>query len=299
MRWLAALVLALALGVMPVMGCGPASPCGDCSDGNPCTIDECVFVWFYIFGSGPTGYQCDHDPVRDGTPCGSGCGSGNVCVSGVCGENPCAGCVDDGNQCTDYCDYETGVCNVPRRGDSCRGEAHDGRCSADGVCVVCEEFDCDDGDLCTRDRCSDSSGCVNEPLDCWDGEDRCAECDPETGECIDALAEGNHCVANRELGIDGEYLLGFCESGRCTGQPCDVVSEEIYACPVKDATDSMEPWDVSWLERAICCPWSTDVSYPRGYCTTHGNCMAARCLVVCPEHYATCRFEQNGVCPGE
>jgi hypothetical protein len=27
--------------------------------------------------------------------------------------------------------------------------------------------------------------------------------------------------------------------------------------------------------------------------------MAARCLVVCPEHYATCRFEQNGVCPGE
>ena len=286
MRWLAALVLALALGVMPVMGCGPASPCGDCSDGNPCTKDECVFLWFYLLGSGPTGYQCDHDPVGDGTPCGSG----NVCVGRVCRENLCAGCVDDGNQCTEYCNYETGACNKPRWGDSCMSESgRDGLCSEEGVCIVCEELDCDDGDVCTDDSCHDDIGCVNRPVDCWDGEDRCAVCDPETGECSDTLAEGNDCYANRELGIDGQYLHGFCESGRCTGQPCDVVSEEIYACPVKDATDYGEPW--------ICCPWSSE-RHPQGYCMGHANCMDARCLEVCPEHYAECWW-QDGVCPGE
>jgi hypothetical protein len=66
---------------------------------------------------------------------------------------------------------------------------------------------------------------------------------------------------------------------------------------VKDATDSMEPWDVSWLEQAICCPWSSE-RHPRGYCMGHANCMTARCLEVCPEHYAEC-WTQDGVCPGE
>ena len=178
MRWLAALVLALALGVMPVMGCGPASPCGDCNDGNPCTKDECVFVWFYLFGSGPTGYQCDHDPVRDGTPCGSG----NVCVDGGCKENLCQGVsCDDGNPCTrDYCRYYDGRCNYDRLHDEpCPHESGRGICDR-GVCGenLCVDVVCDDGNPCTEDYCDLHTGCVYEPVWCDDDnpctEDLCA-----------------------------------------------------------------------------------------------------------------------------
>jgi hypothetical protein len=273
-RWLVGLtLLLLGLGTLRVAGCGDASPCGNCDDGNPCTIDDCVFV---VWSTGPnTGYQCDHDPARDGTPCGSGCGSGDVCVDGVCGENPCAGCVDDGNQCTDYCDYERGVCNVPRRGNSCMSESgRDGLCSWDEVCIVCEELDCDDGDLCTTDQCREGYGCEHKwGVYC----DQCAICDPETGECSDALVEGHLCEADDELGISVDLfrsMYGLCESGRCTGQPCDLTSEEVYPCPIEG-----HPW------ASVCCPWEHLPDYPRGYCMRWDTCNEARCLTECPSTY--------------
>ena len=194
MRYLVDFVLfLLALGTLRGVGCGEdASPYGDCNDGDPCTEDRCT----YDTGGGfscdppdPGDYYCAHDRRPDGTPCGSG----NVCVKGVCRENLCAGCVVDGNQCTEHCDYGTGACNEPRWGKECWGVANYGRCSKDAVCTVCEEVDCADGDLCTWDSCHDRSGCFNEPVSCgW-----CAELDPETGECSDTL--GRETIAQRPL----------------------------------------------------------------------------------------------------
>jgi hypothetical protein len=287
-HWVVLVLFLLALGTLRTVGCGD-DPCGDCNDGDPCTIDECSSR---RVGEPPGMCQPDERPVepycshRD-QPDGTSCGSGNVCVSGVCRENPCAGCVDDGNQCTDYCDYERGVCNVPRRGDPCRGEAHDGRCSGDGVCIVCEELDCDDGDLCTTDQCSEGYGCQHtRGVYC----DQCAICDPETGECSDALVEGHLCEADDELGISVDLfrsMYGLCESGRCTGQPCDLTSEEVYRCPIEG-----HPW------ASVCCPWEHLPDYPRGYCMRGDTCNEARCLTECPstDLVYDCVYKAYGDC---
>jgi hypothetical protein len=42
-----------------------------------------------------------------------------------------------------------------------------------------EDADCDDGDLCTVDRCVEGD-CVITPVEC--GEDE--SCDPDTGDCV-------------------------------------------------------------------------------------------------------------------
>ena len=48
MRYLAGFVFfLLALGTLRVVGCGDASPCGNCDDGNPCTMDTCAKTTTY------------------------------------------------------------------------------------------------------------------------------------------------------------------------------------------------------------------------------------------------------------
>ena len=246
MRWLAALVLALALGVMSVMGCGPASPCGDCNDGNPCTIDECVFVWFYLFGSGPTGYQCRHNrSVADGTSCGSG----NVCVDGRCKENLCQGVsCDDGNPCTfDYCRYSDGRCDYDRLHDEpCPHESGRGICVQD-VCGedLCIGVVCDDGNLCTEDSCEHHTGCVFtekpcEHQDCADPDPLTYYCDPDTGvvECTwdTDWSQGDQCCFERySWGCEG---YGWCIDGGCVignGYPRDCTErDDATPCEVGD-----------------------------------------------------------------
>lgn len=226
MRWVFRLVCACALGAMPMVACvvSATSPCGDCDDGNPCTSDRCGKHCLVTPGCYEWVPECKHSPVTDGTPCGSG----EVCVEGVCRENLCEG-----------------VC----------GEN------------PCEGVDCDDGDLCTADHCSEWTGCYNEPVRCWDG-DRCAMCDPETGECSDTLAERHWCEANHTLGISGTYLHGSCESGRCTGQPCDLTSEEVYPCPVEQDPTALDDW--------VCCNWWGDPYNPPGYCMPADRCESDR-----------------------
>ena len=300
MRYLIGFVLfLLALGTLRTVGCGD-DPCGGCDDADPCTEDRCEYdpedpSWDFSLcqSEDPEDYRCHHYRRADGSPCGGD----NVCVDGTCSENLCAGCEDDGNSCTIDCDYRTGACDyVPLPdGDSCKGEQsygcngeqNYGRCYG-GVCIICEEFDCDDGDLCTTDQCDHSSGCVNYPVDCSD-RNKCTvdACNPETGECSNTPDDGHVCFANRELGLSGEYLYGFCESDRCTGQPCDVTSEEVYPCPVEDDR--------------ICCPWESEY-VPRGYCTTQSQCGNARCEEECPDTESNpqrsshCRSYADGDC---
>ena len=132
MRWLVGFVfvLALAIGPLRVVGCGDESPCGNCDDGNPCTMDTCESNAGNLCE--PDVHSCRNQPVTDGTPCGSG----EVCVEGVCGENLCEGVVcEDDDICTDdTCDYVDGLCKFPP--------------------AVCS-----DGDPCTVDRCIPPDGC--------------------------------------------------------------------------------------------------------------------------------------------
>jgi len=105
MRYLVGFVFVLALGVMPVVGCGEetAEPCvehEECDDGNPCTNDYC-------FGAVVSMRYCKNLPIScDATlpwPYESECATaeydacdpeapeGRVCgvITGVNGEGSC------------------------------------------------------------------------------------------------------------------------------------------------------------------------------------------------------------------
>jgi hypothetical protein len=195
-------VLAFAIGPLRVVGCGDEGPCGNCDDGDPCTVDTCMSS--EASGCEEAVHWCAHSPATDGTPCGSG----EVCVEGVCGENLCEGVVcEDGDICTDdTCDYVDGLCKFP-------------------------PTLCDDGDLCTVDRCispdgcdfttmaEDGTRCISEDIQpvnvgiCEAGV--CvAPCDPESMEATQCPVEG------------WEHLFCCPGSNNCEG-PCDVGAFEV------------------------------------------------------------------------
>ena len=128
-HWVVLILFLLALGALRMVGCGDESPCGNCDDGNPCTMDNCVSDELELCAPA---HRCEHPSVTNGTPCGSD----EVCVERVCGENLCEGIVcEDDDICTDdTCDYVDGLCKFPP--------------------TVCS-----DGDPCTVDRCIPPDGC--------------------------------------------------------------------------------------------------------------------------------------------
>ncbi len=141
MRNVARLILLFAaLSVVRLVGCGEESPCGDCNDGNPCTRDVCdSYNTSGTISCDPEDidYRCVHPSVPDGTSCGGG----NVCVSGACGENLCAGVdCDDGNACTvdEGCDYVDGTCHY-----------NPVNCGVDSQCSLV--------------GCDPATGCYNRP----------------------------------------------------------------------------------------------------------------------------------------
>lgn len=94
----------------------------DCDDGFPCTIDGCG-----------VGGVCTHDP----TPT---CGAGEICSP----ERGCiSGCVEDADcQNDSYCDGPE-------------------RCIGDQCFAPIRAIDCNDGNECTTDTCSEETlGCV-------------------------------------------------------------------------------------------------------------------------------------------
>ena len=146
MRWLVGFVFVLALATLRVAGCGDESPCGNCDDGNPCTMDNCVSNEGNLCE--PDVPSCQNLWVTNGTPCGSG----EICVEGVCGENLCEGVAcDDGIECTgDTCDYVDGECvftNLCDDNDSCTQNTCD---PADGMCDFTTRAE--DGTPCSEDE---------------------------------------------------------------------------------------------------------------------------------------------------
>jgi hypothetical protein len=139
-----------------------------CSDGNPCTSDSC----------NPASGACVSTPVADGTLCpdGNKCDGSETCVAGACtGAGAPLACHDD-NPCTSDTCVATIGCVYPNvtNGTPCPdADACDGAetCVA-GVCTNSAPLVCRDDNVCTRDSCNPSVGCiytaVTDGTDCPD-----------------------------------------------------------------------------------------------------------------------------------
>ena len=146
----------------------------DCSDGNPCTVDECE----------PSTRICRTSSLPDDTLCFEDLG---LCRSGVCVRNLCEGrdC-SDGDLCTqDNCIPPYGICSNPNEpdGTSCEGG---GQCLF-GTCqpllTQCSnDGDCDDGNSCTADEC-ESFG-VGDGICSYVTLPNGAPCIGENGQCL-------------------------------------------------------------------------------------------------------------------
>ncbi|MFT5431573.1 MAG: hypothetical protein ACI9OJ_002270, partial [Myxococcota bacterium] len=132
---------------------------------------------------------------------------------------------DDGNQCTeDSCDSVTGACEFDVVFDLTDCEApsacETGQC-IEGVCMISNTSEeCDDGDVCTDDLCSDN-GCIFPPTVCGDGS-ACLSglCDSEAGGCAIQTSDvqcddGIECSldsCSAETGCMTSYPDGCCDA---------------------------------------------------------------------------------------
>lgn len=160
----------------------------DCDDGNPCTDNKC----------NPDDASC-YFP-NNTKPCDDKdkCTQNDVCKDGACGGSPVT--CNDGNFCTqDLCDPGTG-CYYPGipPGQSCDDlnpcTAGDvcitGKCLGewiDGCCLA--DKDCDDGDKCTIDKCTNNvcqhvNTCCFSDEECDDFDDVCTVDKCVDGACV-------------------------------------------------------------------------------------------------------------------
>ena len=130
-----------------VLVCTNCQTPADCSDGNPCTADQC------------NAGLCSNPPAAGPCDDTNACTTNDACSGGLCGGTPISGCTscqtpaecNDGNGCTN---------------DACTG----------GVCVFTPHFDpCDDGEPCTENDACASGVCSGTFIP------GCAQCttDPE------------------------------------------------------------------------------------------------------------------------
>ncbi|MBN1605402.1 MAG: MYXO-CTERM sorting domain-containing protein [Polyangiaceae bacterium] len=271
--------------------------CAKCDDRNPCTLDEC---YTETFTKGPITY-CRHTPL-DGEECPDGRCAGATCCPGCITESracvfpedlsaaecglggrDCMVCKDtDDNPCTGPICTEAGKCDMEDlpKGASCADtKVCNGteKCDGSGECLSGTKLDCDDGNPCTTETCSEPGGCT-EPVpnpggECSDGNactvnDSCNEdgvcqpgspvpcndsepcttdsCNKETGECVhEPLADdeecddGNGCTDNDK-----------CTSGKCAGEgvtceehqgPCWLATCSEDVCAYDSTTLNGEP----------------------------------------------------------
>ena len=182
-------------------------PCQDdlsCSDGNPCTEDVC------------TSGGCKNS-AKVGEPCddGDACTAQDSCAGSWC--SGVAVTCDDKNPCTsEVCVAEKGCLSAPILGKLC----NDGNaCTTGDVCLAgsCsgQIKGCDDGNPCTFDVCSASSGtCDHAPLgdgsSCPDDGVACTLDTCASGACTHGKVSSGNCL-----------IAGTCLSGGAL-HPADV-----------------------------------------------------------------------------
>lgn len=190
------------------------------NDNNPCTTDSCNAV------SGVS-----HQPVASGTQCPDGdlCNGNETCnASGACiaGTPPVQ---NDNNPCTaDYCIASVGVQHSPYNpgqpcpdGNLCNGNE---TCNASAACIAGTPPTVSDGNPCTTDSCSPSSGVQHAPVGvgtaCPDG-DLCNG--NETCNASAVCVAGTPPVQNDNNPCTADYcvpVVGVQHSPYNAGQPC-------------------------------------------------------------------------------
>ncbi len=187
-------------------GACKAGPLADCTDTNPCTLDQCQ-----------TKVGCVHQP-QGGSPCDDGqvCTENDACDgSGVC--KGIAKTCNDGLLCTsDACDIKLGCVSVPQDGLGCNDN---NPCTGADVCQngACAGVaqTCNDNNPCTSDGCNPVSGsCVNPP-----GGTLCDDGDPCTDG--DGCANGG-CAGAKQVCND---------SNPCTVDACNPVTANCESLP--------------------------------------------------------------------
>jgi hypothetical protein len=161
----------MALGCVFTDNTGPCDDGVACTTGDICAVGECAGTPLVCLDSDPCNgdESCDEGSgtCQSGTPLT--CDDGNPCTDDAC--TPGVGCefTDNTAVCDDGVNCTTGdVCG----GGVCAGTAipcldsdlFNGDESCDegtGTCQPGAPLDCDDGDECTIDSCTPTSGCEN------------------------------------------------------------------------------------------------------------------------------------------
>ncbi len=218
-----------------------------CDDSNACTTDACD----------PTTAACSHGNVNG--PCDDSniCTQNDVCAGGACVGATKLNCKDD-TECTlDVCDPKLACLHTALPpGTACNDQSD---CTVNDQCVAlkCQGTGptCDDGNLCTENKCSPATGCYfPAKADCDDGNpctqnDHCvsAKC---VSSAVVVCSDGNPCTADTCAGnggclfapssgaacTDGNACTASdtCILGQCYGQAS--VCDDTNACTV-DACD--------------------------------------------------------------
>ena len=283
----------------------------DCSDGLPCTADNCDKV------KG----TCDHPNLGNGSECSDGslCTSGDTCTEGICGGKTIS--CNDNNSCTvDSCELpggctatavDGGACedgDLCTSGDTCAGAkcsggtAKDclstdpcmaGACSPqDGTCGTVAKpagAGCVDGSACTSDDVCGDAGCAGKAIDCDDS-------NPCTSDACDATAGCQHGSASAPCN-DGNACTDFdgCSEGKCAGTAKDVT----VAC--NDGTvctdDDCDP-------KTGCSHTSNDKACEDGSACTdgdlckNGGCASGKNACVCQSDADCSGLEDGNLCNG-
>ncbi|GAM21432.1 hypothetical protein SAMD00019534_046070, partial [Acytostelium subglobosum LB1] len=186
----------------------------NCDDGNVCTTDSCDL-----------NNRCVYTPVN--------CDDGNLCTIDSCQQNQCQftpiNC-DDGNICTtDSCSLDRNACQHNKVDNCCRdvsecpsSTCHNVTCSSTNQCQY-TPFNCDDGDVCTSDSCSDSANsCQHTKVNCDDG-DVCTSdsCSISTNSCQHTKVD--NCCHNAVDCPSRNCSTSTCQTNQCNYSPvnCD------------------------------------------------------------------------------
>jgi len=170
-------------------------------------------------------YECSSsDHCDDGDPC-----TQNLCTAGQCvyAPQPCECQINfdcnDFNPCTDDICL-VGNCQNPAIpgavGNACAAMAV---CQEDGLCVPVQciaHSDCDDGNPCTDDWCSDNSCWYETNEGCCLYDSQCGDGDPcTTDACIDNVCQFtdtcNDCGSDADCDDDNECTIDTCNAGTC------------------------------------------------------------------------------------
>ncbi len=204
--------------------CDPSSGCdnryigNECDDNNPCTNNECS----PLFG-------CDYPWNNASCTDDNACTVGDFCDSGKCVPGIVKDC-DDGNVCTsDSCNIGTGCVNeanaIQCRPAECVGLVlKPAAFCANKSCQIPADLDCDDGQFCTIDSCSEATGCGRTfaTFACDDG-------NPCTGadKCQGGACSGTpvHCnTPPADYCLDSDTVVRYGSAGNCSGGNCQYPS---------------------------------------------------------------------------